>query len=47
MFIESYYQYNEFEYFDEKKIKDEIASNRYFSGLLLKDSFHLNPLYEQ
>ncbi len=42
--LRKYYNYEQIEYFDEKAIKDEILSDRYYSGILLKDSFHLNPL---
>tara|TARA_Y100000590_G_scaffold424257_1_gene530921 strand:- start:8284 stop:9606 length:1323 start_codon:yes stop_codon:yes gene_type:complete len=42
--MQKYYDYNDFEYLDEKMIKEEIHSERYFSGLLLKDCYHLNPL---
>ena len=38
------YDYDKFEYIDEKNIKNEIASNKYFSGLLLTGCYHLNPL---
>ena len=42
--LQKNYNYEQIEYFDEKAIKDEILSDRYYSGILLKDSFHLNPL---
>ena len=42
--MEKKYGYNNYEYFDSKKIKDEVSSDRYHSGLLSKDSCHLNPL---
>ena len=38
------YNYNNYEYFDQNSIRDEVNSDRYFSGMLLKDSYHLNPL---
>ena len=38
------YNYYGYEFFDNKKIKEEINSNLYFSGMLTKDSYHLNPL---
>ena len=38
------YDYNNYEYFDEKNIKNEVKSDRYYSGMLLKDCYHLNPL---
>ena len=38
------YNYNNYEYFDHNSIRDEVNSDRYFSGMLLKDSYHLNPL---
>ena len=38
------YNYNNYEYFDQTSIRDEVNSERYFSGMLLKDSYHLNPL---
>ena len=38
------YNYNNYEYFDHTSIRDEVNSDRYFSGMLLKDSYHLNPL---
>ena len=38
------YDYYNYEYFDSQNIKDEVASDRYHSGILSKDSYHLNPL---
>ena len=38
------YNYENYEYFDETAIKNEINTDQYYSGLLIKDSFHLNPL---
>ena len=42
--MERKYNYSNYEYFDANKIKEEVASNRYHSGILSKDSYHLNPL---
>jgi gamma-glutamylputrescine oxidase len=42
--MQSVYNYSGYKYFDEKSIKEEINSNLYFSGMLNKDSYHLNPL---
>ncbi len=42
--MEKKYNYTKFQYFDEKNIKNEVNSDRYFSGMLLEDSYHLNPL---
>jgi gamma-glutamylputrescine oxidase len=42
--MEKQYDYSNYEYFDKQKIKDEVASDRYHSGILSKDSYHLNPL---
>ena len=42
--MKSNYNYDNYEYFDEKAIKDEVNTDQYYSGLLTKDSFHLNPL---
>ena len=36
--------FDNYEYFDENAIKDEVNTDQYYSGLLTKDSFHLNPL---
>ena len=38
------YNYNNYEYFNNTSIREEVHSDRYFSGMLLKDSYHLNPL---
>ena len=42
--MKSKYNYDNYEYFDENSIKDEVSTDQYYSGLLTKDSFHLNPL---
>ena len=42
--MKSKYSYDNYEYFDENSIKDEVNTDQYYSGLLTKDSFHLNPL---
>ncbi len=42
--MEKNYNYTSYEYFNEKNIRNEVCSDRYYSGLLFKDSFHLNPL---
>ena len=42
--MEKYYNFNDFEYFDLKTIKDQINSKKYFSGLLNNNAYHLNPL---
>ncbi len=42
--MQKIYDYNGYKYFDEKNIKNEVNSDLYFSGMLTKDSYHLNPL---
>ena len=42
--MEKYYNFNDYEYFDLKTIKDQINSKKYFSGLLNNNAYHLNPL---
>ncbi len=42
--MQNNYNYSNYEYFDHNSIRDEVNSDRYFSGMLLKDSYHLNPL---
>ena len=42
--MKSKYSYDNYEYFDENSIKDEVNTDQYYSGLLTNDSFHLNPL---
>ena len=38
------YDFNKYEIFNFKKIKEEINTKKYYSGLLNKGSYHLNPL---
>jgi gamma-glutamylputrescine oxidase len=38
------YQYEKYEYFDLKQIREQVYSKRYYSGLLNKGSYHINPL---
>lgn len=42
--MQKFYNYEGYKYFDKKNIKNEINSNLYYSGILTKDSYHLNPL---
>lgn len=42
--LEKIYHYHELELVDKKSIKDEINSSMYFSGLINKGSYHINPL---
>lgn len=42
--MEKFYNYDGYEYFDINKIRKQINSDLYFSGMLTKDSYHLNPL---
>ncbi len=43
-YIQKNYDFDKYEFFNFKKIKEEINSKKYFSGLLNKGSYHLNPL---
>lgn len=38
------YNFNNYEYFDLRQIQEQINSKRYYSGLLNKSAYHLNPL---
>ena len=38
------YNYYGYKFFDENNIQKEINSSLYYSGMLTKDSYHLNPL---
>ena len=38
------YDFNNFEYFDTRQIHEQINSKKYYSGLLNKSAYHLNPL---
>ena len=38
------YNFDKYEFFNFTKIKEEINSQKYYSGLLNKGSYHLNPL---
>ena len=42
--MDKIYNYTGYEYFDKKNIKNQVNSNLYYSGMLTKDSYHLNPL---
>ena len=42
--LQKYYDFDNFEYFDEKEIQEQINSKKYYSGLLNKSAYHLNPL---
>ncbi len=42
--LQKYYGFDNFEYFDEKEIPEQINSKKYYSGLLNKSAYHLNPL---
>ena len=42
--LEKYYNYSELELVDKNSIKKEINSDMYFSGLINKGSYHINPL---
>ena len=43
-YMQKNYGFDKFEYFNLKKIKEEINSKKYYSGILNKGSYHLNPL---
>ena len=43
-YIQKNYDFNKYEIFNFKKIKEEINTKKYYSGLLNKGSYHLNPL---
>ena len=43
-YLEKNYNYSELELVNESKIKNEINSDMYFSGLINKGSYHINPL---
>jgi len=43
-YLEKNYQYSELELIDQNSIKSEISSDMYFSGLINKGSYHINPL---
>ena len=43
-YLEKKYNYNDLEIVDKNSIKSEINSNMYFSGLINKGSYHINPL---
>ena len=42
--MEKFYNFNNYEYFDFNQIHDQINSKKYYSGLLNKSAYHLNPL---
>jgi len=42
--LQKYYDFDNFKYFDEKEIQEQINSKKYYSGLLNKSAYHLNPL---
>jgi len=43
-YIQKNYDFDKYEFLNSKKIKEEINSKKYYSGLLNKGSYHLNPL---
>jgi len=43
-YLEKKYNYSNLELVDQNSIRDEINSNMYFSGLINKGSYHINPL---
>ena len=43
-YLEKKYHYSKLELIDQKSIKNEINSDMYFSGLINKGSYHINPL---
>mgnify|MGYP006089800829 CR=1 FL=1 len=43
-YLEKNYNYSELELINQSSIKNEINSNMYFSGLVNKGSYHINPL---
>ena len=38
------YNFDNYNFFNFKKIREEINSSKYYSGLLNKDSYHINPM---
>jgi len=42
--LEKFYNYSKLELIDQNSIKNEINSDMYFSGLVNKGSYHINPL---
>ena len=42
--LEKYYDYTKLELIDEISIKNQINSDMYFSGLINRGSYHINPL---
>ena len=43
-YMKNNYNFYDYEYLDSKKIKEEINSKNYYSGILNNGSYHLNPL---
>ena len=43
-YLENNYNYSDLELVDENSIKNELNSDMYFSGLINKGSYHINPL---
>tara|TARA_Y100000590_G_scaffold194218_1_gene220699 strand:+ start:3140 stop:4465 length:1326 start_codon:yes stop_codon:yes gene_type:complete len=43
-YLQKKYNYNEYIYFNNKEIREQINSKKYYSGLLNKGSYHLHPL---
>ena len=42
--LQKNYDFDNFKYFDAKEIQEQINSKKYYSGLLNKSAYHLNPL---
>ena len=42
--MQKFYNFDNYEFFNSKKIRNEINSKKYFSGMLNKSAYHLNPL---
>jgi len=42
--MQKFYNFNDYEYFDLNQIRNQINSEKYYSGLLNKNAYHLNPL---
>ncbi|MDC0226636.1 FAD-binding oxidoreductase [Alphaproteobacteria bacterium] len=43
-YLEKNYQYSDLDIINQKCIKNEISSEMYYSGLINKGSYHINPL---
>ena len=42
--MQKFYNFNNYEFFDLNQIQGQINSKKYYSGLLNKSAYHLNPL---